>query len=319
MPSVPMRDVLHGKPTWRSALVSPLSERAWAWICVAPALALLSLFAALPILHAVWLSLHAKLPIFGIDRFIGLENYRALMQDDRMGAAFGTTLYFTLVSVALEVVLGLGIALLVYGRLVSSTTGAARPVLRVIMLIPWAIPSVVSARIWEWLYQPDYGVLNYVLAAAGMIHAPIYWLGTPGWALHAAILMDVWKTTPFAAVILSAGLHTIPQELYRAAVVDGASPWLLFRHITLPLLWPAILIVLTFRTMDAFRVFDAVFVLTAGGPGNGTETLSIYAYKTLFHTLQFGYGSAITTAMFLVVSGMTMLYLLILRRRLEVL
>jgi multiple sugar transport system permease protein len=129
--------------------------------------------------------------------------------------------------------------------------------------------------------------------------------------------MDVWKTTPFAALLLLAGLKTIPRDLYRAARADGAGRWAVFRHLTLPLLLPVILIVLVFRTMDAVRVFDAVYVLTGGGPGNGTETLSIYAYKTLFQTLQFGYGSTLATAMFLVVLALTAGYLLLLRRHLR--
>jgi multiple sugar transport system permease protein len=169
---------------------------------------------------------------------------------------------------------------------------------------------------WEWLYHPEYGLFNYALRSFGVAE-PINWLGSPVWAIHAAIVMDVWKATPFAALLLLAGLQTIPRELYMAARVDGAGRWATFRHVTLPLLMPVILVVLAFRTMDAFRVFDAVYVLTGGGPGNSTETLSIYAYKTLFQSLQFGYGAALTSAMFLLVLGITVVYLLLMRRRLQ--
>ncbi|MBI4401950.1 MAG: sugar ABC transporter permease, partial [Nitrospirae bacterium] len=189
--------------------------------------------------------------------------------------------------------------------------------LQAMILVPWALPTVVSARMWEWLYHPEYGLLNYLLLVGGVIRDPINWLGDPGWAIHAAIIMDVWKTTPFAALLLLAGLKAIPLELCQAARADGAGAWAMFRLITFPLLLPVILIVLVFRTMDAFRVFDAVYVLTGGGPGNSTETLSIYAYKTLFQTLQFGYGSALATAMFLVVLLLTAGYLLLLRRQLR--
>ncbi len=283
-----------------------------------PALALLTLFAAIPILHALWLSLHRRLPIFGIEQFIGLRNYTALLSDDRFWAAFATTAYFTVVSVALEVGLGLGIALLVQGPVRPGEMRRFPAWPRVVMLIPWAIPTVVSARIWEWLYHSEYGLLSYLARSSGLASGPVSWLGSPGSALHAAILMDVWKTTPFAALVLLAGLQTIPRELYQAAFVDGAGRWAVFRHVTLPLLWPAVLIVVAFRTMDAFRVFDAVFVLTGGGPGNSTETLSIYAYKTLFQTLQFGYGSAVTTVMFVLVLLMTGTSALLMRRSLRV-
>ena len=293
------------------------SDEMWGYACVGPAVALLCVFAAVPIVQAVWLSLHRRLPIFGIDEFIGLQNYGDLMTDQRFWSACGTTLYFTGLSVSLELTLGLAIALVLAGSdgIGHASYGVAWG--RVVMLVPWAIPTVVSARMWEWLYHPEYGLLNYLLNAAHVVDGPIYWLGSPGWAIHGAIMMDVWKTTPFAALLLLAGLQAIPRDLYRAAIVDGASAWLTFRHITLPLLWPVILVVLAFRTMDAFRVFDAVYVLTGGGPGNGTETLSIYAYKTLFQSLQFGYGSAATTMMFGFVALITAGYFLLLRRGLQ--
>jgi multiple sugar transport system permease protein len=294
---------------------SLVPERLWGYLLVSPAVALLLLFAVAPIVESVWLSLHRRLPIFNIDEFVGFQNYVLLFQDDRFWSACATTVYFTAVSVTIELALGLAMAVLLDGG--SAEVGRWRGGRRVIMLVPWAIPTVVSARMWEWLYHPEYGLLNYLLLSAGLITQPIIWLGSPTAAIHAAILMDVWKATPFAALLLLAGLQTIPRDLYMAARVDGAGRWATFRHVTLPLLLPIIVVVASFRTMDAFRVFDAVYVLTGGGPGNSTETLSIYAYKTLFQTLQFGYGSAITSAMFLMVLSLTMGYLLVLRRRLR--
>jgi multiple sugar transport system permease protein len=161
---------------------------------------------------------------------------------------------------------------------------------------------------WEWLYNADFGVLNY------LFQARINWLGNPVWAMHAAIAMDVWKSTPFVALLLLAGLQSIPRELYHAAAVDGASRWTMFRRITWPALLPLILVVLIFRTIDAFRVFDSIYVLTGGGPGSSTETVSIYAYKLLFQTLEFGYGSAVAVAILMSVALATVVYAWLLRR-----
>jgi multiple sugar transport system permease protein len=180
--------------------------------------------------------------------------------------------------------------------------------MRSIVLIPWAIPTVVSARMWEWLYHPDLGLLNYLLGVQ------VNWLGSPFWAMNAAILVDIWKTTPFVVLLVLAGLKGIPGDLYRAARVDGASCGTILLRITLPLLRPVILIVLVFRTLDAFRVFDSIYVLTGGGPANTTETLSIYAYKVLFQTLEFGYGSTISLAVFACVGMLTLFYARLLGR-----
>jgi multiple sugar transport system permease protein len=254
---------------------------------VLPAFILISMITVFPVLCVLFLSMRRELPIFGISRFTGLDNYIFLLGDDRFWNALGNTAYFTSLSVSVELALGLAVAL------VLERDFRYRGVMRAIVLLPWAIPTVVSARMWEWIFNGDFGVLNWLLGAK------INWLGSPFWAIHAAMLADIWKTTPFVAIILMAGLQAIPRDLYRAARVDGAGTLGIFLKITLPLLRPVILIVLLFRTLDAFRVFDAVYVLTGGGPANTTETLSIYAYKVLFQTLQFGYGSTLAVAVFL--------------------
>jgi multiple sugar transport system permease protein len=268
---------------------------------VAPALIILSLVTVYPVLSVLYLSLHRRLLIFDISKFVGLDNYLFLLKDDRFWNAFRNTTYFTSLSVSLELLLGLALALLLNRpfRLKGLVTAA--------VLVPWAIPTVVSARMWEWMYNTDFGILNYLLGAK------INWLGSPFWALNAAVFMDVWKTTPFVVILLLAGLKVIPGELFQAARIDGAGAWSIFRRITLPLLMPVILVVLVFRTLDAFRVFDAVYVLTGGGPANTTETLSIYAYKVLFQTLQFGYGSTLSLVVFLCTGAITMLYMRFLR------
>ncbi len=269
---------------------------------VMPALALLSLVTVYPIIYVFYLSLYRKLLIFDISRFIGFRNYLFISGDDRFWNALKNTVYFTAVSVSMEIVLGLSVALLLNRQF------RWRGVVRAIVLIPWAVPTVVSARMWEWMYNTDFGILNYIFGTR------INWLGSPFWAMNAAIFMDIWKTTPFVAILLLAGLQVISGDLYRAAKVDGAGSWATFRRITLPLLKPVILVVLIFRTLDAFRVFDAVYVLTGGGPANTTETLSIYAYKVLFQTLQFGYGSALSVIVFLCVGCMSVVYIKLLSR-----
>lgn len=284
---------------------SPAGARAeWArrYGLLAPAVLYAAALALLPVLFTLWLSFRRQLPIFGISRFVGLENYAFLLTEPRFWNAAANTAYFVGVSVSLELALGLAFALLL------NQNFRGRSVARALVLVPWVVPSVVAARFWEWIFNADFGVLNYLLGAR------INWLGDPVWALHAAILADVWKTTPFAVLLLLAGLQVIPAELYRAARIDGANTWQLFRHITLPLLKPVILLVLLFRTMDAARVFDLIFVLTGGGPANETETLVVYAYKLLYRTLQFGYGSALAVATFLFIFALSLVSLYHLRR-----
>ena len=272
---------------------------------LAPAILIMAGVIIYPLVYVIWLSIHRRLLIFDISRFVGLDNFSFLLRDDRFWNALYNTVYFTAVSVSLELILGLSIAILL------NRVFTGRGLMRSIILIPWAIPTVVSAKIWEWMYNSDFGILNHLLGLN------INWLGSAFWAMNAAIFMEVWKTTPFVALLLMAGLQTIDGDLYKSARVDGASGWYIFRRITIPLLTPVILIVLIFRTLDAFRVFDAIYVLTGGGPANTTETLSIYAYKVLFQTLQFGYGSTISIAIFFCVGVITILYVRLLRRGME--
>ena len=266
-------------------------SRRSALLLAAPAAAALALVALAPLLATAWLSLRSRVLVFGEDRFVGLANYRALAADARFWNALGNTLYFTAVAVVVELLLALPLALLLH------RARRGRGALRAAVLLPWILPTVVAAKLWALVFQPDLGLLARVLPGS----APAL-LASPTLALHAAILVDVWKTTPFVALVLLAGLQAIPDDLARAARVDGASPLRIFRSITLPLLRPAILLALLFRSLDAFRVFDAVFVLTEGGPGHTTEPLSLYAYKTLLRAGSFGLGSAISLVTFLCVA-----------------
>lgn len=289
--------------TSKSSESSMRLEREQPWRYLAPGALLLGVVTVYPLAHVAWLSLQRRSLLDPAPpSFAGLDNYARLMADERFWNALGNTAYFVAVSVSLELVLGLAFALALQRPF------RGRAVLYGIILLPWAVPTAVSARMWEWMYEPDIGVLNHVLGAQ------VNWLGSPAWALNAAVLMDVWKSTPFVALLLIAGLQSIPQDLYRAAAVDGASRWTVLRRITLPLLAPMILVALLFRTIDAFRVFDAIYVLTGGGPADSTETLSIYAYKMLFQSLEFGYGSALAVSVFALVAVFAFVYVMLLRK-----
>lgn len=278
-----------------------ISDRGTGYVLLLPSLSVLVGVALVPIVFLVALSLRQRVLPFGIDTFIGLGNYALLFQTPRFWNSLGVSAYFAVLSVLLEVTLGLAIALLL-------TRGFPRAGLaRALILLPWAIPTVVTAKMWDWLYHPDLGLFNYLLQAVGL--KPIYWLSSPSLALHAAIVADVWKMTPFVVILLMAGLAIIPQDVYRAAALDGAAPWQTFWHMTLPLLRPVLLVVILFRMIDALRAFDLLYVLTGGGPADRTETLSIFAYKIYFQTLQFGYGASIGVVMFLIVGLASLLQL----------
>lgn len=266
---------------------------------------LLAAVTLFPLGHVIWLSFQRHSLLQGPPRFIGLDNYFRLAADARFWNALWNTVYFTAVSVALELVLGLAIALAI------ERIWRGRSLFYAVILLPWAVPNAVSARMWEWMYEADIGVLNYLAGTH------VNWLGSPAWALNAAIAMDVWKSTPFMALLLLAGLQAIPRDVYRAAAVDGASGWTVLRRITLPLLAPVMLVALVFRTIDAFRVFDAIYILTGGGPADSTETLSIYAYKVLFQGLELGYGSTLAMSVFVCVALAALVYVQLMRKGLR--
>ncbi len=278
-----------------------------------PAIVLILFVAFFPLAYGVLLGLMRSMPVFGIHRFVGLQNFLFLWHDPRFLQSLSTTLIFTFISVPIEILLGLLIALLMREKIPGGW------LLKVTVMIPWAIPTVVSARMWAWIYNPEYGILNYLLQSSGLVRHAVNWLGNPGFVLPAVIVADVWKTTPFAALLLYAGLQIIPHELYESARIDGAGCLARFWYITLPLLLPVVLIVGIFRTMDAFRIFDLIYVLTGGGPANLTETMSVYAYKLLFQTMQFGYGSAVSIAMFSVIALLSAGYIYLLHKRFRML
>jgi len=281
------------------------SDRRLSWLLLSPALATISLVALFPLGWTLWESLHAhdlRMPWLGRP-FVGVENYAQIARDGRFWGALGHTAFFTGVTVMLELALGLFLALSM------NRAFRGRGVVRAAILVPWAIPTVVAALLWRFIFDSQAGIANAVLVNVGVLDEPIVWFVRSATAWVPVILADVWKTTPFVALLLLAGLQNIDASLYEAASVDGAGPGWQLRHITLPLLKPAIVVTLIFRTLDAFRVFDLIYVITGGGPGTSTEPIALYTFNALLQNLQFGYGSALSVVVFLVTFGLAMLYM----------
>jgi len=278
------------------------AERRAGLAYLAPALAVMAALTLYPSVWVVWLSLQRSIPIFGIDRFEGLGNYRFLAGDGRFWNATAITLVFAAVSVGLETVLGVSVALAL--RALRS----ARRLALGLLLLPWVLPAVVTAKMFEWLYHPTAGLVNFVLGGRER-----NWLGDPTLALPALIAADVWRTMPFVALLCYARLLGISPEIYEAAAVDGAGRVATAAYITLPLLRSVLLVAVLFRTLDALRAFDLMFILTGGGPAGTTETLTVYAYRTLFQMLQLGLGSAIGAVVFALVMLVAWGYLRALR------
>ncbi|HYE10422.1 MAG TPA: sugar ABC transporter permease [Patescibacteria group bacterium] len=235
--------------------------------------------------------------------YIGFDNFKSILKDPRIMFTLTITLIFTVLSVFCELILGLALAM------IMNKAMKGRGLIRTLSLIPWAIPTSVAALMWSYLYDGSNGIVAHAFAGIGFIGEPTQLLLTAKAALGSIIVADVWKTTPYMALLLLAGLQVIPDSLYESSSLDGANKLMQFRHITLPLLKPSILVALLFRTLDAFRVFDLIWVLTGGGPGGTTESISIYAYKVMFAQTRFGYGSAIILIMALAVGIISFAYI----------
>ena len=264
-----------------------------------PLLLFISALILLPVLGTFLDSLRRDLPYLP-GKFVGLENYLAIFRDDGFWDSVRFTTLFVVVSVPLEVIFGLIIALLL------NETFPGRTALRATVLIPWAIPAAVSGRIFELIYNYSYGVANYFTQLSG--GGQVNWLGTDLGAFAAVVTADVWKSTPFAAIILLAGLAAIDPDLYRQAQVDRANFMQRFLKVTLPLLKPVLVVTLLFRTVDALRVFDVIFVLTGGGPGGSTNAVSLFAY-TYYAAGDFGYGATVSVLLFVVALGFSLAYI----------
>ena len=276
---------------------------------ILPAFLIIAGISLQPILSTLYLSFFEVPRGINLQNtFVGFGNYLALLREPIFWASIGRTLYFTIVSVGLELILGLAIAQLIHAH------PPGWQFLRTSLIIPWAVPTIVNGTMWRWIYNADYGALNGLLYQLGLINKYIPWLTMPNVAMNLVILADIWHSVPFIALILQAALATLPADLEEAAAVDGATAWQYFWFIRMPLLRPAILVALIIRTVEAFRVFDIIYVITNGGPANGTVTISYLTYLEMFSFGHAGRGSALSFLISIFTLVLAFIYIRVLYR-----
>lgn len=290
-----------------------LKRQRQAWWLVLPAMLILLAIAGWPLARTLWFSLtNAQLSDLSQRQFVGLDNYlgeNGVLRDPDWWHAVGNTLQFSVISVLLETLLGLGVALLL------NTPSHVRSVLRAAVLVPWAIPTVVSAKMWTWMLHDQFGVVNAMLLSLGLIHEPLAFTADPSLAFPTIIFVDVWKTTPFMALLILAALQMVPGDCYEAARVDGVPRVRVFFNITLPLIMPGVLVAMIFRSLDALRVFDLIYVMTSNS--HLTKSMSVYVREQMVDFQQVGYGSAAATLLFLIIALITVAYMTFSRSRME--
>ncbi|KQW61266.1 MULTISPECIES: sugar ABC transporter permease [unclassified Ensifer] len=286
-----------------------------AWVFLAPTLLVLALVAGWPLLRTIYFSFtNASLTNLDGAEFVGFKNYlswitlksgrtvyNGLLADPAWWNAVWTTLKFSAISVTIETVLGLVVALVLNAHF------PGRGLVRAAILIPWAIPTIVSAKMWAWMLNDQFGILNDLLLGLGLISQKIAWTANPETAMVAVLIVDVWKTTPFMALLILAGLQMVPSDIYEAAKIDGVHPVKVFWRLTLPLIRPALMVAVIFRMLDALRIFDLIYVLT---PNNAqTKTMSVLARENLFDFDKFAYGATASTMLFLIIAAITVAYM----------
>lgn len=288
-----------------------LSRERQAWMLLLPLLVIIAAVTGYPLINTVRLSFtDASLTGRNIaQHWVGLENYGYVFTDPDFGDAFRRTLYFTFVSVGVEMVLGVLVALLL------NRDFRGRTLVRALMVLPWALPTIVNAMMWRLIYNPEFGSLNALLFQLGLIDSYRSWLGTPGTAMNMVILADVWKNYPLVAIIVLAALQTIPRELYEAASIDGAGPWVKFWKVTFPAILGPLSVALVLRMIDAFKVFDIIYLMTRGGPADSTKSVSFFVYQESFAYLRAGSGASYAVTVALTSGVMIALYILLLRRQ----
>jgi ABC-type sugar transport system permease subunit len=283
-------------------------DRRFGYLLIAPLLVVLLVITAYPLGYNIWNSFHHVdylLPPLGA--FAGFSNYAKLFSDDQFVPALVHTLGFTVVSVAVETVIGLSLALAL------NKPFRGRGIVRAAIFIPWAVPTVVSAELWRTMFDPQQGFVNYILTHLHLPLASTTWLDSTWTAWGAILIADAWRNTPFMAIVLLAGLQVIPSDIYEAARIDGANAWQQFVRLTLPLLKPALMVALIFRTLQSFFIFDVVYIMTGGGPGTSTNVLAYLNYKAFFALFDYGYGGAVSVALVLVALVIASIYVRLFR------
>ena len=280
-----------------------------AYMMIAPAVLIIFGMGIFPVCYSIWLSFNKVHPMSFETDFIGLQNYSEIFANSEFWQSIGITLYFCIVSIAVHMVLGVLVAMLLNQRFVG------RGIVRALILLPWAVPTIVNANLWNWILNANYGILNRVLMKLGIISDSIAWLSDGSTALHMIILADTWRMLPLVVVMLLAGLQTVSKNVLEAAVVDGAGAWKRFWAVYMPALKPMILVILVLRTIQAIRVFDIVYVLTKGGPANKTMVISFYSYFETFNYLNYGKGAAIAMVIAVLALVLSLLYFKVLRSK----
>ncbi len=308
------RTALSSRPQAGQIRSGEISERMLGLVMLAPMALVLLLVVGYPLVNSFWLSLH-RVNLANPEQgqpFLGLGNYIHAFREPGFRYSVQRTFYFTILSVALELMLGLVFAVLLNERFRGNLLA------RLAMIFPWALLTVSNGVLWAWILNPTYGIANALLVNAGLLQAPKAWLSDTFWTMNVIIFADVWKTVPNVTLLLLAGLQPISHELYEAAEVDGATRWQKFAWITLPLLRPVILVTVALRTIGAFRVFDIIYVLTGnGGPADSTKVIAFYNYDQAFHYLFFGYGAAISWIITAFMLLMIVIYIRLLRSDVE--
>jgi multiple sugar transport system permease protein len=292
---------------WRK-LRTGSGERALPYLLIAPTVAVLVALSVYPLVYAVKVSLQAD---SGGGASWTLQHFKRLATDDFFLKALAHTLCYAAIALTVEFLLGLALAVLLNRQM------RGRSFFRAALLVPMMMPPVVVGVVWRLMLNPNFGAINGTLQGVGINTEHLTWTAQPTLAFASVILVDIWQWTPFMFLILLAGLQAIPEEPYEAALIDGSTAWQTFRHVTLPLLKPAILIALLLRTMDLLRVFDQIFILTEGGPGSATETISLYIYRTAFRFGDFGYAAAMSFVLLLLTNVVSLLYIRLLQRQEE--
>ena len=275
------------------------------YVLIAPAVAVLLALSIYPLIYSITVSLQ-------VGEAWGFGNFTRLASDNFFLTAMAHTFVYAAAALTCEFLLGLGLALLLNNQI------RGRGFFRATLLVPMMLPPVVAAVVWRLMLNPNFGAINGTLKQIGIDTESLTWTASPGLAMLSVIAVDVWQWTPFVFLVLLAGLQAIPQEPYEAALIDGSSRWQTFRHVTLPLLKPAILIVLLLRTMDLLRVFDQIFILTEGGPGFATETISLYIYRTAFRFFDFGYAAAMSFVLLALTNVISVVYVRFLKHETRV-